>query len=687
MRLNRRKKRIFLTAATAALLALSACGAQPETAETPEPEETFAPVRGYETSYTEAGTFSAGFSGLCATENGFYAVTAEKTGENIPESVVNEAKRKGRTATNDGRYDIVEEKLWFLTADGRVRELTDYEMLPAEENTGGWKSFASVSRICAMRKSEDGKLETLESATVSGNSVPADRGSYDPAKNYYEYETRWYIRELSVTGRELSCRSVSPEDAEQFQKSCEGDAWPEECSREALGIAGENICSPLRKNETGWSFLIAEEAEGGSVSVSVAEVKEVLYEEPEQVPTVLTLAAENAGARLKNAVLAFNAEADGIVIELVEGESEEADLLVVDTAKRRTLAEAGALEDLYPYLDRDAQLSRHQFFSNLLEASEINGGLYSTCAGFTVDTAMGLSSPTGDAAGWTYDELLAAWSAQGIGTDAFDLTTTRSDVLRACLHASLGRLLNGDGTCEFRTEEFRQILSFARNFRSEYDYNGTWSASDASDLRLRGGRQLLLTETICSMEDAALCGYEFGGEFSYKGYPTAEGSGNLLTISTLESGENLAMSASCKDKEAAWQFLRIFFMKDYQKTLPYFPTNRTLFEEQLAEQMEFDYVLDKKGEIETDDKTGEPLIVSTGEIYLSNWTTVYLYPISENKAEKLRNLVTTATALSDDYEELITLIEETAEPFFTEQATLEETVERVQAAAEEALRK
>ena len=83
-------------------------------------------------------------------------------------------------------------------------------------------------------------------------------------------------------------------------------------------------------------------------------------------------------------------------------------LSVAESIPYRQLAAKGLLEDLYPYIDADEQLSRSDFFPNVLSAMELDGKLYAACAGFAVETAVGASSVVGDTPGWTYDDYYAA---------------------------------------------------------------------------------------------------------------------------------------------------------------------------------------------------------------------------------------------------------------------------------------
>ena len=69
----------------------------------------------------------------------------------------------------------------------------------------------------------------------------------------------------------------------------------------------------------------------------------------------------------------------------------------------------------------------------------------------------------------------------------------------------------------------------------------------------------------------------FGSDFVFKGYPTANRSGH--TISFL----GLAITATCADKEGAWEFLRTILKEEWQlETITFgYPTNRAAFDERV----------------------------------------------------------------------------------------------------------
>ena len=84
------------------------------------------------------------------------------------------------------------------------------------------------------------------------------------------------------------------------------------------------------------------------------------------------------------------------------------DIIPTNQIAYRQIASKGLLEDLYPYLDKDPELKREDFFPNLLSALEVNGGLYQVVSGFSVETLCGAASIVGDTPGWTYDDFNAA---------------------------------------------------------------------------------------------------------------------------------------------------------------------------------------------------------------------------------------------------------------------------------------
>ena len=399
----------------------------------------------------------------------------------------------------------------------------------------------------------------------------------------------------------------------------------------------------------------------------------------EYVVLRLGYADDTPGSRLLEAVADFNRSHDTVSVRPVPladaGNPSEVctvDLLYIDNQSCTDLAFSGLLADLYPYLDADTGLKREDYFSNILSAAERNGQLCSTCAGFTVSTVIGEAAIVGDRCAWTYDELREAWGNLGIGTDAFPVYTDREDVFRACLKMDLCSVVSYDAAekvYRVNSDRLDQLKWFCSNFPVSFDYSGrTLKAGDASDLRLRSRRQLLLPVQLSSFADLKLCGYEFAGEIAFVGYPTAEGCGSTLTVMTLDPDRNFSMTAACSEPAAAWEFLRTFFTAAYQTKQSnadvFFPSHIRCFERGLKAASSGEYAVDKNGEL-VYDENNRLIHVSIGTLYLSDYTEIRQYPVTEERAVSFRNLVESLTKIETAIPDSDAIVDELCRQYLT----------------------
>ena len=685
---------IFTALLLSAAMLLTGCGAsvsevQPEA----EPEPTPEPVYAYTADFSEVGNGLSSLVPLCAVKGGFYCCSYEKTGEEIPEALIREAKWRNVEVVNDGRYDICSFRLYFLSDDGSSELLKEFTPLAPEENADGWKSWSCISGINALSPDKDGNLVTLEYNTFSGNSVPANRAEVVPGKNYLEYHTVWYIRTLDTQGKELKSERIG-ENAKKaesrfrvltrrgnLQEQLKAEETP--FSFEELGIDRSQVLSPVKKDEYGkFRFVTGEGKAESLVTVSLEEVK--------QERTQILVAGLEESEPLKNAVSDFNASQEDVSVTIITPDDERvanADIFCLPSAQISAMGREGKLADLYPYLDADPKLDREDFFASALQGMELDGALISTGAGMSFETVIGASSLVGEKAGWTYDDFTAAWSALGLGTDAFDVYTTCEDVLDACLALDLDTFIDRKtASCDFTGENFRKLLYFTGNFRRDFDYDSHgWSEADHSDLRIRREKQMLLEKNLTCFRDVLACGCEFPEEITFIGYPTLGQAGSRMILSTFEPGLNLAMSALSEKKDDAWRFLRTFFTEDYQESYWYFPTNIHVFNRELEKAMETEEILDGNGKPVYDRETGDPAIRSVGTMYLSNFVQVDLYPLTESEAGKLVDLITESSKTGDPDEEICSIVKENVKCYYNGEASLEEAAARAQQAVSEYL--
>jgi hypothetical protein len=72
------------------------------------------------------------------------------------------------------------------------------------------------------------------------------------------------------------------------------------------------------------------------------------------------------------------------------------DIIDVSVLPIELYARKGLFEDLYPYMDRDPELSREDFYPNVLRASEVENALIFTSSQFQIMTALGSAKLLGD---------------------------------------------------------------------------------------------------------------------------------------------------------------------------------------------------------------------------------------------------------------------------------------------------
>ena len=81
------------------------------------------------------------------------------------------------------------------------------------------------------------------------------------------------------------------------------------------------------------------------------------------------------------------------------------DILLLDSLPAQQYMAKGLLEDLYPYIDADPELSRGQLIESVLDSVAFGGKLYQTVKTFYVSTILCPKSVVGDISGWTLAEM------------------------------------------------------------------------------------------------------------------------------------------------------------------------------------------------------------------------------------------------------------------------------------------
>ena len=137
------------------------------------------------------------------------------------------------------------------------------------------------------------------------------------------------------------------------------------------------------------------------------------------------------------------------------------------------LAAQGALEDLWPWIDGDPDISRDGLLVHVLECLEVDGKLPRVCSGFKIETAVASAAVAGDRTGWTMEEMLDAFGGEMPDfyferNDDFSMIYPmfhrfdRKAVLYNLVNMNLNRFVNTEtGECDFDSDDFKSLLRLA----------------------------------------------------------------------------------------------------------------------------------------------------------------------------------------------------------------------------------
>lgn len=344
-----------------------------------------------------------------------------------------------------------------------------------------------------------------------------------------------------------------------------------------------------------------------------------------------------------------------IEMRLMRGEGP--DIIEIKGLDVSSLAAKGAFEDLTDYYESSAIVRTEDLLESVREAGNVMGKNVIVFPCFSLDTML-CKEDIGEE-DWTPMRFLELM--QGDGTRLQGLAS-QQDALRYCMGIRLAEhFVNHEKReCYFDSDEFRQVLEGCRNWESAYPPLIRGDSIEAlseqlSSLHNSGELErewLLKVESISSMSDAL----DRSMEGHILGYPGWDGAENQLT--TMDS---FVMNSASHNKEGAWDFLEFLLSEETQEHVKWgFPVRRDSFEDYLQNSyrgaghvtVEFNYTFDN---IQDPTQEDFAMIREMAE------NAVYLYPGTYYSNNPVR-----------------VILEEESAMYFAGDATLEETVKKIQ---------
>lgn len=324
-------------------------------------------------------------------------------------------------------------------------------------------------------------------------------------------------------------------------------------------------------------------------------------------------------------------------LEVLSGK--DPDLVIWDrTNYSQSLVSDRLMENLYDFMDADPDFHREDYYENILQAFEINGGLYICPASFSVHTgcvwADGLGTDRDVAEGWTLGEMMETYR-NSLRAEVFAENFTRELQLKFICEDCMGNFVDwSSGECHFDIPEFVELLEFCNTFPEQFQDEIYYE--DNSHIKVLSSGKIFW-QPIASSEawDVAYRRVTNGdADLLWPGHPVADGEKDLGGGVAAPYGECYSICRNSADPEAAWEVIKSFLVADAEREVQGIPLLRSVSEERIQDALTLEY--------ETVDGSRQEKIKWERGIVINEWTDleeVKLSCITEEDAETYRSII------------------------------------------------
>lgn len=325
--------------------------------------------------------------------------------------------------------------------------------------------------------------------------------------------------------------------------------------------------------------------------------------------------------------------------------------------------------DINDFIKDDEELSQVEFVQNVFDAFSVKGKLYYIIPGFTARTIIGKSAIVGDRTSWTMEDMLSLKESLPEGTAMIEGLSRQyffSTVMEYCGNDFIDVEA---GKCAFDSQAFMDLMEYAKTLPEEFTYPDDYWMNYES--QYRDERTILMNAYINTIKgfNYTLNGY-FGEDISYIGFPNSSGMGAYVDYSY--NGAYCIANKS-PNKAGAWEFLRYYLTEEYQSDpdLYALPTRKDVFEEKAQEALNRPYWLDENGEKQEYD-----------DYFYMNGEQFIIDPMTQDQIDKLVNYIYTIDSAYYYNEDILNIINEEMDAFYTDQKSAEDVANVIQRRAQ-----
>ncbi len=326
----------------------------------------------------------------------------------------------------------------------------------------------------------------------------------------------------------------------------------------------------------------------------------------------------------------------------------------------KAAAGKGILRDL----TEDFAEEREKMPENLRSVGEANGSYYAVPFRFSIQTLITSSELVGDREGWTMEEMLQCLKESGVQAAfcGYDSSIVFANI---ALSGGLGgKFIDRESRkSHFGSEQAVSLLETAADFGD--DYGQDFGGQD----RIAEGEVLCSCAYISGLNYVREAHGLLQGKEVYIGYPVEDGqSGNIV------SGDMIAVNASCKDAEAAVEFIRFLLSEEKQEKIgreacgSNVSSGFPVLSHSLREMLDY-----AEEEQEKNPGMHQPVLDSTASVELYT-----LEPVEAEELEQLYAMLLSARPQETNMDGVTDIVLEEVPAYFTGGKTAQEVCDIVQ---------
>ena len=249
------------------------------------------------------------------------------------------------------------------------------------------------------------------------------------------------------------------------------------------------------------------------------------------------------------------------------------DIFCCDDFEWEPYIKKGMLADIGELMAQDEEISQLEYLDNVLEACKIDGKLYMAIPSFYVYTMIGKQSIVGNRTYWTLDEMMEVIRSKEGVEYPFGFSLDGVNFLKYCYIFNTNHYVDkATGQCYFDSEEFKEMMEFAKTIQPDRSLVGADSGSVYD--QYKNEKYLLSLEMLYDFGFSTNKWYTvFKEPISYVGFPTSGECGSMIVPL-----DTMVINELSPHKKEAWLFVREFLMEDWQTSYDtQFPMLRTVF--------------------------------------------------------------------------------------------------------------